>query len=258
MSFARLLRVSALLTVLVVVAGTQWLDQRRAADWDHPLWITLYPVVTDGRDESMRYARGLVAADFEEINGFLVREARRHGLELTRPLEFQVAPVLADGPPPLPPQGKRLETAIWSLKMRWWAWRRSRLDGLPNADVQLFLVHHPVAEGSLLDRSVGVRKGMFGIVNTYANRGYAPRNRVVIAHELLHVLGASDKYEPATGQPIVPEGLADPRQSPLYPQTAAEIMGGRIARGPRSAVMPPSLARCVVGDLTAAEIGWLR
>ena len=52
-------------------------------------------------------------------------------------------------------------------------------------------------------------------------------NDMVMAHELLHTLGATDKYDPASDAPRFPEGYGDPRQVPLYPQQFAELMAGR-------------------------------
>jgi hypothetical protein len=80
-------------------------------------------------------------------------------------------------------------------------------------------------------------------------------NNVIIAHELLHTLGATDKYHSGTGQPREPDGLADAARTPLYPQAAAEIMAGRIAMSPDDAVIPQSLHYTVIGAATAAEIG---
>ena len=51
---------------------------------------------------------------------------------------------------------------------------------------------------------------------------------MVIAHELLHTLGATDKYDLRTNQPAHPDGFAEPDREPLYPQSFAELMGGRI------------------------------
>lgn len=84
----------------------------------------------------------------------------------------------------------------------------------------------------------------------------AARNRIIIAHELMHILGASDKYDSGTGQPIPPDGLANPSKSPLYPQQQAEIMGGRIATSSDRWRRPARLKSCVIGAKTAAEIGW--
>jgi hypothetical protein len=98
---------------------------------------------------------------------------------------------------------------------------------------------------------------MVSIVNGYADRRYRGTNNVVIAHEFLHTLGATDKYSPASGQPIGPDGLAEPQLEPLYPQRYAEIMGGRIAVAEDDSIIPTSLDYAVIGPLTAREINMI-
>ena len=93
-------------------------------------------------------------------------------------------------------------------------------------------------------------------MNAVASRQMAARNRIIITHELMHVLGATDKYDPYTGQPIAPDGLANPQQEPLYPQGQAEIMGGRVAVSAYRWRYPASLDFTVIGRKTASEIGW--
>jgi hypothetical protein len=96
---------------------------------------------------------------------------------------------------------------------------------------------------------------MVGIVNAFANRRQTQINNVVIAHEFLHTLGATDKYDPGSGQPLYPSGYAEPERTPLVPQRYAEIMGGRIAESESEAMMPMSLSYVVIGLETAREIG---
>ena len=95
---------------------------------------------------------------------------------------------------------------------------------------------------------------MVGIVNAYASRRYNGANNVIIAHEFLHTLGATDKYDPATGLPSFPLGYAEPDRSPRYPQKLAEIMGGRIPMADDHADIPQSLRYVIIGDTTATEI----
>ena len=83
-------------------------------------------------------------------------------------------------------------------------------------------------------------------------------NAVVIAHELLHTVGASDKYDLATGAPLFPNGYADPQQQPLYPQAKTEIMAGRRPLSAGEAEMPRNLRHVIVGPATALEIHWSR
>ena len=94
-------------------------------------------------------------------------------------------------------------------------------------------------------------------MKAYAKRGLQRTNNVVFTHELLHVLGATDKYVMNTGEPIFPEGYAAPDRTPLFPQTHAEIMGGRIPVDPQTSRMPGSLEQCRIGKITAEEIGFL-
>ena len=140
--------------------------------------------------------------------------------------------------------------------MRWWAWRKDWNDGLISPDIQMFVLYHSVNSNSELGISVGMRKGRYGIVKAYAKRGLQKTNHVVFTHELLHVLGATDKYVMGTGEPSFPEGYANPGKSPLFPQTHAEIMGGRVPIDALSSTMPGSLEQCRIGKVTAVEIGF--
>jgi hypothetical protein len=78
----------------------------------------------------------------------------------------------------------------------------------------------------------------------------------VIAHELLHTVGATDKYDLGSGEPLYPIGYGDPDQQPRYPQAQAEIMAVRRVLSDRESQMPWSLKSEVVGPATALEIHW--
>ena len=143
---------------------------------------------------------------------------------------------------------------VWSLKMRWWASNTAGAQDSIDPDVRIFVRFHHPDHATLLENSVGLQKGMVGIVNAYASNTYRGSNNVIIAHEFLHTLGATDKYEPGLGQPIPPHGLAEPDRSPLYPQRYAEIMGGRIALSEFDAKIPSSLKKVLIGSMTASEI----
>jgi hypothetical protein len=256
MSFYKSIRVLILLFILFIVAANQWKTRAKLASWEQPVWITIYPVLTEGSDDIRPYVDKLSANSYAEIGEFLRLQGKYHGRQLNMPVMFQMAPPIFKQPPALPDEGAMIQTVFWSLKMRWWTWRRDREDGLPGADVQMFVQFHNIDHPQFTERSVGVQNGMYGIVNVFAHQSYAKVNRIVITHELLHILGASDKYYMSTSQPINPIGLAEPGRIPLYPQKLAEIMGGRIAVSDNKAVMPKSLKECVIGAATALEIGW--
>lgn len=255
MSVFKLIRIVILLSVLIVVVMSTWLAERRLASWEQPIWVTVYPIVANDDAQTRAYARGVGEAAFQDINAFFERELALYGVTLTPPVRFQIAPASEDLPPPLPDQYSPAQIALWSLKMRWWAWNRQRTDGLTAADIQMFVLYHRIGGQSEINMSVGMRKGLYGVVKAYAGAAHEARNQVVIAHELLHVLGATDKYVLSTGNPEYPFGYAEPDKQPLFPQTKAEIMGGRIPLSAFESVMPASLAQCRIGRRTAEEIG---
>jgi len=253
----KFLRIAILLTILLVVAGRQFLLGDRLNSWDKPLWVTVYPVLLETDQVTRRYTDNLTPQAFAGINSFLKQQAKRYDRQLETAVVIQLADPLTVLPPALPVQSSGLKVALWSLKMRWWAWRFGRQDKLAPADVRMFVLYQQSKPGELLERSVGIRKAAYGVVNAVASRRMTAHNRIVIAHELLHVLGATDKYDFATGQPLAPDGLANPRQMPMYPQQRAEIMAGRIATSAERWRRPATLKSCVIGNATASEIGWL-
>jgi len=253
----RYLRIAILLTILLVVIGNKYLTENRLSSWEKPLWVTIYPVLADPGADIRRYAESLTANSFQDIGVFLQQQAARYGRELETPVIIQVARPLTEVPPVLPTENSGLNIALWSLKMRWWSWMYGGQDGLAPDDIRMYVLYQKRKSNGPLERSVGIKNGGYGVVNAVASRQTAAINRIVITHELLHILGASDKYDLITGQPFGPDGLANPSQSPLYPQKRAEIMGGRIALSANRWRRPPSLRSCVIGAKTATEIGWM-
>ena len=159
-------------------------------------------------------------------------------------------------PPELPRDAGILGRAWWSLKMRWYAARASSFPGHPPSRVRMFVLYHDPALLDSVPDSHGLQKGLVGVVHAFADPGMTGSNNMVIAHELLHTAGASDKYVPGTGQPLEPIGLGDRDQEPLYPQLRTEIMAGRRALSPQEWEIPRNLKSVVVGPETALEIQW--
>jgi hypothetical protein len=254
-TFLGTLRLALLLAVLAFVALGAWLDRSRSTDWDAPLRVTVYPVAHGDDAATHGYVAALTDGDFAAIGSFFAAEAERHGLALAEPVRVRVSHA-AGMPPPLPAGASMFGIAAWSLRFRYWAWRVAMDDPLPTPDVQVFALYHPAGEGQAVPDSVGLSKGLMALAHLYASDAARGSNQVVIAHELLHTLGATDKYDRRSGLPKAPEGLANPGQSPLYPQDFGEIMAGRVAVGAREAVIPDDLDAMLVGPLTASEIGW--
>ena len=248
------IRISILLFILFFVAVSTWLTQARSTDWNNSLWIKVYPINADGSAEADRYIDGLKVSTFEGIETFLARETERYARNVRRPVRIELGEPVLEQPPELPAEPNMLSVMAWSLKMRWWAGSSTDAQDKIEPDVRIFVRYHRPSLAVRLENSVGLQKGMVGIVNGYASRRHRGTNNVIIAHEFLHTLGATDKYSPVNGHPVGPDGIAEPERSPMYPQRFAEIMGGRIALAEDDSVIPKNLKFAVIGPLTASEI----
>lgn len=249
----RVLRIAALLAVLVFVAAGAWVERHRTASWDGTLWIGIFPVAGDDSAVTRDYVDELDAAQFTAIEGFFEREARRHGLPLERPVKVVLQPTVSELPPRLDPGAGVLGRIAWSLRTRWYA--RGQAAG-SLADIRVFVVFHDPERMPEVPHSLGLQKGLIGVVHGFAEPDMDGENAIVIAHEVMHALGATDKYDLANGRPRFPDGYAAPQADPRYPQPAAEIMAGRTALSATEAEMPETLDDVVVGDATAREIHW--
>ncbi len=245
-----------LLFILLVVAVDAWLTKARTTDWDDPLWVVVYPINGDSRDSTSAYIGNLAPETFLPIRDFIAREADRYGLPGDRLVDVRLGPEVHEIPPIPPDERNIFSVALWSLQLRYWVMRaRWRYDG-PPADIRIYVKFYDSQWRNRLAHSLGLQKGLVGVVNAFTSRDYAQRTNVVIAHELLHTLGATDKYNLDTNQPTYPAGYADPDRRPLYPQLKAEIMGGRVPESETRSDMPDSLHDTIIGSMTAREIRW--
>ncbi len=253
----RLLRILFLLLILFAVAMSSLLTWLRTTDWDRPLVVAIYPINGDGSAVSANYIAQLDIETFAPIETFFEQEAAFYHLPLKKPFELVLGPVLKEKPPRPPDEPSVLGNVLWSLDIRYWAWQVARKYG-PPADIQMFVLYHDPKSHVRLRHSLGLRKGLLGVVNAFASAREAGGNNLVIAHEMLHTVGASDKYDPATNLPLYPIGYAEPDKQPLLPQELAEIMAGRIPIAPGEAVQARSLGRALIGPQTAREIYWIK
>lgn len=254
MSF-RGIRIALLLVLLALAAGMTLWERIAVTQWLRPLEVVIYPVNGDAGDDTRDYLTRLDQDRFREIQSFIQGQSERYAGAQRRVAPIRVGREIREIPP-TPPSGARgvLDSLLWSMRLRYYAFRHTPfLDSL--GQVRLFVVYHQGEEGKPLRHSLGLRKGLIGVVHVFARRQQDAQNNVIITHELLHTLGASDKYD-EQGMPLYPEGFADPGDAPRYPQKVAEIMAGRIARSPEHAVIPGSLDDCAVGYRTAYEINW--
>ena len=249
------LRIAGLLYVLLFVAAAQFFTARNATDWDAPLWVDIYAVAGDESAATRRFIENLSATEFADAEAFFAREAKRYGVALEQPFKLRMVGEYADRLPQLDAGAGPFDVLLWSLRMRWLAMRlkwQAELAG----DIVVFAVFHEPTQGVALDRSTALDKGLIAVANLFADREARATNQIVLAHELLHTLRATDKYSLASNAPSYPDGYAAPDARPLLPQQKAELMAGRIPLDEQRAEMPRELGAVVIGAATAREIGW--
>ena len=98
--------------------------------------------------------------------------------------------------------------------------------------------------------------GRVGVASSELDASTVDLALFVAAHELFHVLGASDRYG-ADGSTLFPEGLAEPDLVPQFPQRYAEVMARNRPLSATEEARPESLDELWVGMKTASEIGWV-
>ncbi|MES2635803.1 MAG: hypothetical protein V4605_00660 [Pseudomonadota bacterium] len=255
------LRIFILLIILGSVIQQIFLD-KADLDWKDNFYVAVYPINADAHNpeaaaEVNTYISTLSRYDFEPLAEYFAEEASRYSLGLRRPFEVQLGDVVHEIPAAPPDNNSMLDTIIWSLKFRLFAWQNSpKVNVKP--DIKLYLLYHHPKTSPVLSHSTALIKGRIGRVNLFGDAKYDKQNLVILAHELLHTLTATDKYDLNTTLPAFPDGYAEPDKQPLYPQNFAELMGGRVPLSESHAEIPNSLAQTLLGHKTAQEIGWLK
>jgi len=210
---AKGIRIAFLVFVLATVAVGAWQTQSRTQSWQRTLDVIVYPVNGDRREITSAYIESLSNESFDSIRGFMRREAERYKADLVTPVDVFLGPQVSTLPPAPPKGGATAGIIVWSLKLRYWAWRNDDYPG-SRPDIRIFAVFYDPATTQQVEHSVGLKEGLIGVANVFAVNHMTEENNVVVAHELLHTLGATDKYDPITTQPLFPVGFADPENSP--------------------------------------------
>jgi len=249
-------RVLILLAVLLAVALITLHQSIHTRSWTNQLDVVVLPIKGDRHLDTEKYIASLSDRNLAEIEHWFVREAERHNLALSHPVKVRLGPEVKSTPPTFPGNGNALNVIYWGLRFRLWAFLNTPDIDSSLTQVRVFVMYYQGEENKPLQHSLGMKKGLLGLVHAFALPEQTAQNNIVIAHEVLHTVGALDKYE-FTGHPIFPNGFANPYREPLFPQRRAEIMAGRIALSHRQSYMANSLKSVVINHYTAAEINWL-
>jgi hypothetical protein len=254
-SFVRL-RVSVLsvLLLLVTVYGAHdWADRRSRTSWQRPLRVVLVLVE---REPVPASTLALLTTRSFELERRLAEEYARHtGRDFT-PVELTVrGPVRASSPPPSADGDGAFALIRHSIAL--WRWT-SALDARARVefgyDSRIYLVLAPSDRIAFVEGESEYR-GRVGVAQAALGPTSVDFALFVAAHELFHTLGATDKYD-GVGRALFPQGFAEPRRVPLFPQVAAEVMSRNVPLNAESERAPDTLNELVVGDVTARELGW--
>jgi hypothetical protein len=258
-------RVSILLFVLLLVVyyAVRDLRSRMARnDWDRTVDVALVLVRVRGSAPVDDDAIAALRLRAPALEARLQAEMRRHAPErAVLPFKLRVfGPVEAPSPAPTPQGDGPPDLAKQALDLARWLREVDPRAGVEpkHHDTRIYLtLKRPESREHMSIEGVSEEGGRIGIVEVELDSTTVDLALFVVTHELMHTLGATDKYD-ASGLPRVPEGLAEPERSPLYPQSFAEIMTRSRPLSPTSGVVPESLDELAVGALTAREIGWTR
>ena len=251
-------RIILLLVIFAVIAFYTKTQRLKSQAWARPLQVVIYPMNSSKSPELEKYISQLDSATFSDIDRFFQTEAEHYGLSIVQPTQTLLGPTIEQLPPVAPkPSASYAEVIWWGLKFRYWSYTNTPDNNSNLHRIRVFLHYHEVEENKQLQHSLGLQKGLLAIVHAFAAKSQEQKNNIIIAHELLHTVAATDKYD-NNKQAIFPHGYAEPDKSPLFPQTLAEIMAVTIPASETDSVMAESLTQCVIGDKTAEEINWLQ
>ena len=248
-------RVCLLLTVLVIVGFTSTHQLIYTRNWNQTLQVSVFPINGDGHLSTDAYIQSLGNNTFSAINRWGEREASRYDLNLRAPFRVTLGEQISNVPPTFPDNANAFDVLIWGLRFRYWAWKNTPEDNAKLTRVRMFVVYQ-TGDDKPLQHSLGMQKGLMGLVYAFSLPQQSAQNNVVIAHEMLHTVGATDKYG-VYGNPLYPQGFANILRQPVYPQRYAEIMAGRIPTSSYDSYMAESLRSVIVNEHTAREINWL-
>jgi len=254
-------RVTLLLSalLLVVLYGVNdWRRREARREWREPVRVALVLVEREPVGAELLQRLQQRAFDLER---HLQREHGRVTGANKLPFTFITqGPVAFDTEPPK--VGQQDVFGLLRHAFALWRWT-SAVDESAGVqargyDSRIYLVLRPArtaqpafVEGESQDG------GRIGIASVDIDETMLDFALFVATHELFHTLSASDKYD-AAGRARFPDGYAEPRRQPLFPQPGAEIMARNVPLSPTAERPPAMLSELRVGEATAREIGWLK
>lgn len=260
-------RVSILLLILFVVvlyAVRDVWSRRARNEWTRTLDVAVVLVHVESSD----------AIDPEAVQGLKERAAvlearltaetarlRWSHPDVKAPFRLRVfGPIEVHAPPPTPASDSPVDLAKQTVNMKTWLAGVDPSAGVipEHWDTRIYVsIQRPRSQDRSFVEGASEQDGRVGAVAVELAPDMVDLTLFVVAHELMHTLGATDKYD-ASGRAVVPAGLVEPNRQPLYPQAFAEVMARNRPVSSSAEAVPQTLEELGVGEVTAREIGWLR
>lgn len=249
-----------LLVVLVVSARIYYTDNKKL-DWDRTYNVALVEVVYRSEEDKTR-ALSISGRDLlqHSLEKWFESEAKRVYNSNIKPFRFKLlGPVFSQE---LAPELPLTDANLWtkykqtSAFINYFNNQLLETGANPNDyDVKLYLYIYPADKREDYEKqhSVGTTRGRFGVVFLPVGKQSTGRTLCLIAHEVLHTVGASDKYD-ENHFTLFPDGYFDPTKR--YPQEFAEIMSLAFPLAPGKEKDAETLSLSRIGEKTAIEIGW--
>jgi hypothetical protein len=253
-------RLTALMVVFLGVVVWAWNDIRERRErntWVRPLHVGFVllragPVSDDTSD--------MLRARMTDLQTHLEQEFQRWRQTTQVPFIFSVYGPLDISVPPPESYSEKLSDLAYFAYQQWRYLRdvdarahvpRSELDS------RIYLVMRPPNTGDLqFVEGQSEQGGRVGVVNVQLDESMVDFALIVAAHELMHTLGASDKYD-ELGHVLIPDGLAEPDKVPPFPQQYVEVMARNRPISPELEETPEAIEQVRIGRKTAQEIGWV-
>lgn len=256
----RQIRIGALLALLVVVllfAYTDVRSRRQRNEWTDSLSVAVVLLEEAPIDPAaIEVFRARVGA----LEMQLQNEEARYRSAALAPVHFEVfGPARVSREPPAPEGTGPLDLVRYTWELRRYIHAVDSAMGIESGRFGSRVyttIRPPIGEEPTHVEGRSELGGRIAQVRVELDTDMADLALVVVTHELLHTLGATDKYD-TTGRTRFPEGLADPTRQPLLPQDRVEVMARNRPVGPGQEVVPTTLLELGVGPTTAREIGWL-
>jgi hypothetical protein len=253
-------RVGLLLSILTMVSlwGLHdYAGRRERLDWQRPLEVALVLVQQGPLDAATLHA---FRSRIPYLEQQLTREFSKYRQGTAAPIRFYVyGPVTGPSSPQPSESEKLVDQLVQSVARQIHAFKLDRLAHVPllGMDSRIYIAARPPShDEKQFAEGFSEQGGRHGFVDVELDPTMVDLGLFVAVHELFHTLGASDKYTDR-GTTVLPDGLANPNQQPLFPQEQADVMAhGRPLR-PGVDDAPTVLRELGVGPATAREIRWL-